>query len=225
MLTRLRALCLATAALACSAPLPGAAAMVTYFFEGEVTFFDDVPPAGQLEARYPVGTRIRGSYRFSDALQDDVNPIAEADPNFGVYFPASYEVLIDDLIFGTSSFSGAASLRVFNDTSTARPGTVDFYNINDFDSSGPGSGVQPVAVHVFNVSLSDSDATVFADDSLPAVLPPLAAFEEASFRIEFGSGDSLNGTITALVVPEPRTYALLLAGLGLLGFAAGRRRA
>lgn len=34
-----------------------------------------------------------------------------------------------------------------------------------------------------------------------------------------------NLSVSANVIPEPQTYALLLAGLGLLGFAAHRRRA
>jgi len=34
-----------------------------------------------------------------------------------------------------------------------------------------------------------------------------------------------DGTISVAVIPEPQTYALLLAGLGLLGFVARRRRA
>ena len=34
----------------------------------------------------------------------------------------------------------------------------------------------------------------------------------------------VDGSISVALVPEPETYALLLAGLGLLGFAARRRR-
>jgi hypothetical protein len=39
-----------------------------------------------------------------------------------------------------------------------------------------------------------------------------------------GSGDSIVVTTTALPVPEPETYAMLLAGLGLVGFATRRKR-
>ncbi|HEU4644899.1 MAG TPA: PEP-CTERM sorting domain-containing protein [Burkholderiales bacterium] len=35
--------------------------------------------------------------------------------------------------------------------------------------------------------------------------------------------DNLSVSVTTLAIPEPETYALLLAGLGLLGFAARRR--
>jgi hypothetical protein len=38
------------------------------------------------------------------------------------------------------------------------------------------------------------------------------------------SGASLNGSFTIAAVPEPETYAMLMAGLALLGFAARRRK-
>lgn len=38
------------------------------------------------------------------------------------------------------------------------------------------------------------------------------------------SANAAIGTFTALPVPEPETYALMLAGLGAIGFAARRRR-
>lgn len=38
------------------------------------------------------------------------------------------------------------------------------------------------------------------------------------------SGTSLNGSFTISAVPEPETYAMLLAGLGFLGFVVSRRK-
>lgn len=40
-----------------------------------------------------------------------------------------------------------------------------------------------------------------------------------------GHGTDANYTVTLAPVPEPETYALMLAGLGLLGVAARRRKA
>jgi hypothetical protein len=40
-----------------------------------------------------------------------------------------------------------------------------------------------------------------------------------------GTNDfSFGGTVSAAPIPEPETYAMLLVGLGMLGFAARRRK-
>lgn len=39
-----------------------------------------------------------------------------------------------------------------------------------------------------------------------------------------GANASYSGTFNMAVVPEPETYALLMAGLGVIGFVARRRR-
>ena len=46
-----------------------------------------------------------------------------------------------------------------------------------------------------------------------------------SFKNSLNSTGSWTGGITVAAVPEPETYAMLLAGLGLIGFSARRRQA
>ena len=54
----------------------------------------------------------------------------------------------------------------------------------------------------------------------------LAGLDSGRAYLNIHTTDSPGGEIRGFlhVVPEPQTYAVLLAGLGLLGFAAARRR-
>jgi len=52
----------------------------------------------------------------------------------------------------------------------------------------------------------------------------LATFADASNWSVGSAGTLPNGTIEIAAVPEPETYALMLTGLGLVGWAARRRR-
>lgn len=45
------------------------------------------------------------------------------------------------------------------------------------------------------------------------------------YAIQTPPGGSYLGGISVAAVPEPETYAMLLAGLGLIGFSARRRKA
>jgi hypothetical protein len=55
----------------------------------------------------------------------------------------------------------------------------------------------------------------------------IGSYTDISFTLpnyEFYYGATVGGLTTVAAVPEPETYAMLLAGLGLLGFAARRRK-
>ena len=54
--------------------------------------------------------------------------------------------------------------------------------------------------------------------------PDALAFRDGKIYMAF-DGDLRIYEISPAPVPEPETYALMLAGLGLVGFAARRRKA
>jgi len=99
------------------------------------------------------------------------------------------------------------------------------HGLDGIDSSNP---FDPYAGHVlFNFY----EATkVFFDHTAPhaSILAPLATIDSTQYGHITGTvvANEWNGAfqLNVVAVPEPETYVLMLAGLGMMGFAACRRR-
>jgi hypothetical protein len=92
------------------------------------------------------------------------------------------------------------------------------------------------AFHTYRIEYDGIQTLTLFYDNVPTLLTA-STFNDATFNglqprihwgegtiLEFGTSDWEYFTHNALAVPEPQTYALLLAGLGFLGFAARRKR-
>lgn len=87
------------------------------------------------------------------------------------------------------------------------------------------AGVNGPVIVDFNASLTGSQ---LADPDLASITPVTAAnFYVNLHNAAFPAG-AIRGQLqyvgTALPVPEPETYALMMGGLGVVGFIAARRR-
>jgi PEP-CTERM motif len=81
--------------------------------------------------------------------------------------------------------------------------------------------VQLLAVANIGISYVPASATAFIDPHLEIDAAFLAANPGATLTITPGVGNEIS---SVSAVPEPSTYALMLAGLGVIGFIARRRR-
>lgn len=118
-------------------------------------------------------------------------------------------LFIDNYTFDPASFSGVVSV-----TLSSSSGPVSFFtaSLNNIDFSFGPSG--PLDVVTFS-------ASVF--DDVPLTLTVFGSVLDALGNL--GGAGSYSGTITAAAaIPEPQTYALMLAGLLGVAWAARRPR-
>ncbi|MDO9312236.1 MAG: FxDxF family PEP-CTERM protein [Nitrosomonas sp.] len=161
--------------------------------------------------------------------------LGDTNPGFSLYsglahiapFAADHDtapgsIAIRDAVGGVGltegSFRTLTNWSITNDNND--PASVFTYIGSAYDGSSIdyGTGVIPgadgLADHmvsqVFHLTAGDYSIFVGGTDYFSSGVTPLPAY-------------GLTGVVS--VVPEPETYAMLLAGLGLLGFSARRRQA
>lgn len=131
------------------------------------------------------------------AVSGDLGPLSSDPEGFGNIFPTGAGVFSD-----TFTFSLASAMTVSGLT-----------------------GYLPGAFDSFALVLKSSTGGTIATDLTPASFT--FALGAGSYMLNFvgfgaDAGAFYGGNVTA--VPEPETYALMLAGLGIIGFISARRR-
>jgi len=102
------------------------------------------------------------------------------------------------------------------------------YNVLPLPSAGSLAGLSPIGI---SLGLIDRTATAFNPGLNPVLLPSSlspSSFTSGEIRV-YTTGVVYTSYLSSLApiaaVPEPETYALMLAGLGLVGLVARRKRA
>lgn len=129
--------------------------------------------------------------------------------------------------FGTLHFQAGA----FTDTfSFVNPPAGPAYDVSGSLVSIALSGGQNIDFYSADLNgvpfvLSPNGAFEFGSLSASGVTGPLMiTVSGLATGVGGGSAASYSGTLNVTPVPEPETYALMLAGLGAIGFMASRRR-
>ncbi len=105
-----------------------------------------------------------------------------------------------------------------------------FFDSFTFSLAAPGDisgGTFSVGITGFTAVLQDATFAAIGIDTNPNDGFSFAGLAAGNYSLNFlgtaPAGGAYGGVLTA--VPEPETYALMLAGLGIVGFVAARRRA
>lgn len=127
-------------------------------------------------------------------------------------------------IVGTDAFSDTYSFEVASSASFASElvsivfGAI--FSINNFDASLWEGGVSIAD----DVQTTDSDGTIRSQLSF-SPLDSASAYELRVTGTGIGEfGGVYKGTIAVAPVPEPEIYAMMVVGMGVMGWAARRKK-
>lgn len=159
-----------------------------------------------------------------------------ADPRDGDSFQGAINQLLDDPLVNTSltpaSAGGTAAATYPSNNGTANQSHAGDpqFDTADFSDSAPGNLRVDYVLPSANLEMTDAGIfwPVDPDTSTPNtggdLFDLVGTFRDPNLYANLASSDHKAVWVDVTVVPEPETYALLLAGLGLIGAAARRRR-
>jgi hypothetical protein len=150
------------------------------------------------------------------------------------------------LIFGTTGYAGAAGAfpqsvnmtvwqgKIVDDSLGNAPTRSDGILSKSTTRYGVSSGCGS-SILIVSCAEAASDGVLSVESGRPvlnqATLPsarsswnsPAGAHVRASLSVDTHGGAG-SGTSAVTLIPEPKVYAMMLAGLGLMGFVAQRRQ-
>jgi hypothetical protein len=134
-------------------------------------------------------------------------------------------------IYSVSQFSGLFGTPVFNvaidvNTTNAQGETLDYFRVYvDADGAEPGGFALFTSYEDDgNIGSISGNGNGYADWTLRSVdLTGFGPNALVRFDVKFDNASDGAESFFVVAVPEPSTWAMLLAGLGMLGFMARRR--
>jgi hypothetical protein len=150
------------------------------------------------------------------------------------------------LIFGTTGYTGPAGAfpqpvnmtawqgKIVGDSLVSAPTRSDGILSKSTTGNGVSSGCGS-SILMFSCAEAANDGVLSVDSGRPvlnyATVPnarsssnsPVGAHVRASLAVGTRGGAG-SGTTSITLIPEPKLYAMMLAGLGLMGFVAQRRQ-
>ena len=156
---------------------------------------------------------------------------------FGPFDPQSGNEIFSASLLGANEVGnagdangfGSALISIDRDTNTVNY-SLSFANLSTVTAAhihaGPAGVNGPVKVN-FTFPAGTAGAGAFSGSVVDADAEFITALSAANFYVNIHTNEFPGGALRGQLapVPEPETYALMLAGLGVVGWSARRRRA
>ncbi|SCY26640.1 PEP-CTERM protein-sorting domain-containing protein [Nitrosospira sp. Nl5] len=167
---------------------------------------------------YEYGNLLSGNYAPAESFASlTVN-------NSGNVYDVTFNVFDLDAIFTQGAFIGAVAINNV-------PGNDFVPTISNISGDAPvaiSPGVGPTPIYETRFDFTDPQSRLTANESVSftATFTNTVEPDIANFAVHVQGLTEVQGGsawYVASAVPEPETYAMLLAGLGLMGFMARRK--